>query len=86
MHFESIEYSQEISEENPETIEAFDQFIRFLETEEENTIQTPYCISWVTQFCSIGKIGVQSEKGQLSKMVSCFLSCSIVHVSIDQLH
>ena len=26
-HFESIEYSQEISEENPETIEAFDQFI-----------------------------------------------------------
>ena len=33
-HFESIEYSQEISEENPETIEAFDQFINdIFETE-----------------------------------------------------
>lgn len=39
-HFESIEYSQEISEENPETIEAFDQFINdIFETEvTENTI------------------------------------------------
>ena len=39
-HFESIEYSQEISEENPQTVEAFDQFINdIFETEvTENTI------------------------------------------------
>lgn len=47
MHFESIEYSQEISEENPETIEAFDQFINdIFETEvTENTINLHFTIS-----------------------------------------
>ena len=46
-HFESIEYSQEISEENPETIEAFDQFINdIFETEvTENTINLHFTIS-----------------------------------------
>lgn len=46
-HFESIEYSQEISEENPETIEAFDQFINdIFETEVmENTINLHFTIS-----------------------------------------
>ena len=45
-HFESIEYSQEISEENPETIEAFDQFINdIFETEvTENTINLHFTI------------------------------------------
>ena len=47
VHFESIEYSQEISEENPETIEAFDQFINdIFETEvTENTINLHFTIS-----------------------------------------
>ena len=46
-HFESIEYSQEISEENPETIEAFDQFLNdIFETEvTENTINLHFTIS-----------------------------------------
>ena len=46
-HFESIEYSQEISEENPETIEAFDQFINdIFETEVmENTINLHFTVS-----------------------------------------
>lgn len=46
-HFESIEYSQEISEENPQTIEAFDQFINdIFETEvTENTINLHFTIS-----------------------------------------
>ena len=46
-HFESIEYRQEISEENPETIEAFDQFINdIFETEvTENTINLHFTIS-----------------------------------------
>ena len=46
-HFESIEYSQEISEENPETIEAFDQFINdIFETEvTENTINLHFTFS-----------------------------------------
>lgn len=47
VHFESIEYSQEISEENAETIEAFDQFINdIFETEvTENTINLHFTIS-----------------------------------------
>ena len=47
VHFESIEYSQEISEENPESIEAFDQFINdIFETEvTENTINLHFTIS-----------------------------------------
>lgn len=47
VHFESIEYSQEISEENQETIEAFDQFINdIFETEvTENTINLHFTIS-----------------------------------------
>lgn len=47
VHFESIEYSQEISEENPETIEAFDQFINdIFETKvTENTINLHFTIS-----------------------------------------
>ena len=47
VHFESIEYSQQISEENPETIEAFDQFINdIFETEvTENTINLHFTIS-----------------------------------------
>ena len=46
-HFESIEYSQEISEENPQTVEAFDQFINdIFETEvTENTINLHFTIS-----------------------------------------
>lgn len=45
--FESIEYSQEISEENPQTVEAFDQFINdIFETEvTENTINLHFTIS-----------------------------------------
>ena len=47
LDFETIEYSQEISEENPETIEAFDQFINdIFETEvTENTINLHFTIS-----------------------------------------
>lgn len=47
VHFESIEYSQEISEENPQTVEAFDQFINdIFETEvTENTINLHFTIS-----------------------------------------
>ena len=46
-HFESIEYSQKISEENPQTVEAFDQFINdIFETEvTENTINLHFTIS-----------------------------------------
>lgn len=46
-YFESIEYSQEISEENPQTVEAFDQFINdIFETEvTENTINLHFTIS-----------------------------------------
>lgn len=46
-HFESIEYSQEISEENPETVEAFDQFLNdIFETEvTDNTINLHFTIS-----------------------------------------
>ena len=46
-HFESIEYSQEMSEENPQTVEAFDQFINdIFETEvTENTINLHFTIS-----------------------------------------
>lgn len=46
-HFESIEYSQEISEENPQTVEAFDQFINDIFKTEvtENTINLHFTIS-----------------------------------------
>lgn len=46
-HFESIEYRQEISEENPETIEAFDRFLNDIFEKEvtENTINLHFTIS-----------------------------------------
>ena len=46
-HFESVEYSQQISEENPETIDSFDRFTDeiFLTEVTENTINLHFTLS-----------------------------------------
>lgn len=94
-HFESIEYSQEISEENPETIEAFDQFINdIFETEvTENTINLHFTISdpekyGITDYpVTLGDLSIDAmadSNARLENYLSGLSSFSYTELTLNQ--
>lgn len=94
-HFESIEYSQEISEENPQTVEAFDQFINdIFETEvTENTINLHFTISdpekyGITDYpVTLGDLSIDAmadSNARLENYLSGLSSFSYTELTLNQ--
>lgn len=94
-HFESIEYSQEISEENPQTVEAFDQFINdIFETEvTENTINLHFTISdpekyGITDYpVTLGDLSIDAmadSNARLENYLSDLSSFSYTELTLNQ--
>ena len=94
-HFESIEYSQEISEENPQTVEAFDQFINdIFETEvTENTINLHFTISdpekyGITDYpVTLGDLSIDAmadSNARLENFLSGLSSFSYTELTLNQ--